>query len=266
MKNYLRLYFSDGQGSVSYNGPSPLSPNNPTLTAANDGLSTDAATGKTAQLGQTLGRAGDPAKILEDREIPMNGHRIFLDNTAGDTIGFDATLGVSLANRTGQAYQALWAIGGNSGGWSVFTDDAIDVILRFAGGGFTSLIVWNGNSVDPGKFVPDSPFIFGSGIGQFTTPLAAAGGGSIVNLAQGESFITADTTLGNLQINIDVVANQLKRQRFIVKKISSDVNNVILNMVAGTIQELGAAAASFTFNSQGQSVEFICDDLNAYII
>lgn len=266
MKNYLRLYFSDGQGSVSYNGPSPLSPNNPTLTAANDGLSTDAATGKTAQFGQTLGRAGDPAKLLEDREIPMNGHRIFLDNVAGDAIGFDATQGISLSNRTGQSYQAFWQIGLNAGSWKVFTDDAIDVIQNFGGGGSASQIVWNGNAVDPGKFVPDSPFIFGSGIGQFTTPIAAAGGGTIVNLAPGQSFILADTTLGNLQINIAVVANLLKRQRFVVKKVSSDVNTVTLNMVAGTIQAIGAPAATYAFNVQGQAVEFICDDLNAYII
>jgi hypothetical protein len=266
MKNYLKLYFSDGQGSSTYNGPSPFAPGNPTLIGANDGLSTDAATGKIAQLGQTLGRAGDPAKILEDREIPMNGHRIFLDNVLGETIGFDASLGISIFNTSGQSYQALWQITGNTGGWRVFTDDAIDVIMEFDGGGSTSQIVWNGNFVDPGKFVPDSPFIFGSGTGQTTTPIVALGGGSIVNLSQTESFITADTTAGNLQINIDVVANTLRKQRFVVKKISSDINTVTLNMIAGTIQAIGAPAASYAFNVQGQAVEFICDDLNAYII
>jgi Cu/Ag efflux protein CusF len=266
MKNYLKLYFSDGQGSSTYNGPSPFAPGNPTLIGANDGLSTDAATGKIAQFGQTLGRAGNPAQITEDRELPMNGHRIFLDNVAGETIGFDASLGISVFNNTGQSYQALWQITGNTGGWRVFTDDAIDVIMEFDGGGATSQIVWNGNSVDPGKFFPDSPFIFGSGVGQVATPIASLGGGSIVNLVQGQSFILADTTLGNLQINISVVANTLKKQRFIVKKVSNDINTVTLNMVAGTIQAIGAPAATYAFNVQGQAVEFICDDLNAYII
>lgn len=66
----------EGQGNVGYDFPAKSAPN--VLNAANDGLSTDAATAKIAQLGQTVGRAGNPAKLLETREIPLNGFSVLL--------------------------------------------------------------------------------------------------------------------------------------------------------------------------------------------
>src|SRR5713226_2586810 len=48
----------------------------PTVTAANDGAS---LTGTTLKLGQAVDAVGNPAKLLENREIPFNGFQLLLD-------------------------------------------------------------------------------------------------------------------------------------------------------------------------------------------
>ena len=80
---YLRIFY-EGMGNIFYEFPATAAPN--VLDAANDGLSTDLATAKIAQLGQATGRAGDPAKLLENREIPLNGFALLLKNS-GSALG-----------------------------------------------------------------------------------------------------------------------------------------------------------------------------------
>jgi Cu/Ag efflux protein CusF len=81
MRHFLRLFFSsEGQGNIGYDFPAANAAN--VLDAANDGLSTDAATAKIAQLGQTVGRAGNPAQLLENREIPLAAFGILLSGMA----------------------------------------------------------------------------------------------------------------------------------------------------------------------------------------
>ena len=102
-----------------------------TVVNANDGLSKDLATGTIAQLGQTVGRPGDPAALTEDREIPDVGHRLFFGKNNGidNIIGFSTSLGVFVANNTGFAFSAFWAIGIHSTVFQILTTDAQDTIL-----------------------------------------------------------------------------------------------------------------------------------------
>jgi hypothetical protein len=77
-------------------------------------------------------------------------------------------------------------------------------------------------------------------------------------------FTQADTTGGNVIFNLDPAV--LTGLTFVIKKTSADVNTVTLTPTSGTIQELGAAAANFVFNSQGQSVTVFCDGINFFVI
>lgn len=75
-----------GQGSLGYTpGKQPATP--ATVTGANNGLSLD---GTDVQLGQDVGAVGDPAALLNDREIPLSGFFIDLRGTTIRTLIDDA--------------------------------------------------------------------------------------------------------------------------------------------------------------------------------
>lgn len=66
--------------------------------SAANGLSVDLITGKIV-LGQVIGQAGDPAILLSDREVPLNGFRLnFKDSNGGNAYIGDAlaTLGIHI--------------------------------------------------------------------------------------------------------------------------------------------------------------------------
>lgn len=234
-----------------------------TLLGANDGLSTDLATGTIAQLGQAVGRPGNPAGLTEDREIPDNNHRLFFGKNDGvsNVIGFSTALGIFVANNTGQAFEAFWQIGANTNTFQIFTDDAVDILLSFNG---TAHITWNGDATNPGRFDIDAPWIMDQGFGYGELSFAS-GVNPAVTLTKNMTMILVDTTGGNFQLNVNVVAGQLANQQFTIKKISADVNTVTINMVAGTIQA-DVAAATYVFNVPGTAVTFKTGLLNANII
>lgn len=61
-------------GFLQYNSGWVLNPT--VMQGANNGLS---VSGTTAVLGQTVAQVGNPAQFLGDREIPLHGHKLFLD-------------------------------------------------------------------------------------------------------------------------------------------------------------------------------------------
>jgi hypothetical protein len=65
---------SQGQGSVSYNGPAAAAGGGGAVAGARNGLSIDGITD--VVLGQDIGAIGNPAALLSDREIPMQQHVI----------------------------------------------------------------------------------------------------------------------------------------------------------------------------------------------
>lgn len=235
-----------------------------TVLNANMGLSKDLATGTIAQLGQTVGRAGDPAAITEDREIPDQGHRLFFGKNDGvsNVIGFSTSLGVFVANNTGFSFSAFWNFGGHSTVFQILTNDAQDTDISFGSG--VAKISWNrqGSTETINKFLVDgAPWIMGAGEG---VRITAVTGVAVHNVAATESVITVDSTAGNVQVNLDPAV--IGSQRITVKKISSDANTITIHPTSGTIQELGAPAATFVFNSQGQSVTIVNDQTNFFII
>jgi hypothetical protein len=103
------------------------------LNAANDGLSTDAATSKIAQLGQTVGRAGDPAKLLEVREIPLNSFSVLID---GITAANAALILKQLASATNAPQLLFWDASNNEISRICFPDN--QGILIGANAGFSN--------------------------------------------------------------------------------------------------------------------------------
>jgi len=63
------------------------------VAAANNGLTLDTATGTIAQLGQDIAAVGNPAVLLNDREIPMNGFDFRMRNGANQQFLIDPTTG-----------------------------------------------------------------------------------------------------------------------------------------------------------------------------
>lgn len=96
MKSFLKKYYSpEGQGNIGYGQPIQSSGGGSgTLTGANDGLSLFGTT--IVQLGQDVAAAGNPAQILQDREVPMNAHVVNWNGGQhagyGDLIGLQSFL------------------------------------------------------------------------------------------------------------------------------------------------------------------------------
>jgi hypothetical protein len=176
-------------------------------------------------------------------------------------------LGFRVSNKSGFFAEWIGTIGGGSSRISSFTTDGNDGVIEFAQspGGSLADIVHNGDAVNPGRFdVAGCPWIMDNGIGHGNTPLTSVI--PVYALLVTDSILLIDTTAGNLRIDIGVVAGKYANQRFVFKKTSADVNTITLNMTAGTIQGVGAPAATFVFNTQGESIEIYVDALNAYII
>lgn len=64
-----------------------------TVTGANDGLS---LSGGRAVLGQTIGQSGDPAALLENKEVPLNGNSLSISES-----GTNGTVTIDFINGTG---------------------------------------------------------------------------------------------------------------------------------------------------------------------
>jgi hypothetical protein len=122
-----------GYGGSFFNGnAAPMAPS--AAVAANDGLS---LTGINARLGQLVGAAGDPAKLLQDREIPLNAFNLLMTG-----------IGALMLNKTVTTGEKLQLVGGflaeNGFGAKIQLDttgaDAIDLISA------SGTITINGNS------------------------------------------------------------------------------------------------------------------------
>jgi len=92
----------EGFGNVQYETAGTPSG---TPTGARNGLSVDATV--KAVLGQDVGAAGDPAGLLNDREIPDNGFTVWVGKAlAASRIGLSATQGIDATNTGGRILQS----------------------------------------------------------------------------------------------------------------------------------------------------------------
>jgi len=250
---YLRLFY-EGVGNVNYEFPP--SGASGVLNAANDGLSTDAATSKIAQLGQTVGRAADPAKLLEAREIPLNNNSLTLRNTFGaDSILLDEGEMIITGNHatTGGGHLEVTDISGGGNFDVLATNIDLTIMLSSL---FTRLTT----------ALPDI-WDFRGGI-QLRDGLAAkirSTVSSVIAVLNNDYLILVDTTAGSVVMNI-TPASLMNGQIINIKKVSSDANNITLNMVSGTILGVPPAASTFVFGSPGESISFMTDTVNSYII
>jgi len=109
----VRKYYQYGLGSIGYAEP-PATPGGvPALFAANNGLSLSTIAVGTVVLGQNVGQAGDPGKLISNREIPMNNFSLAFTgmNNSGNIIWKDDITG--LANY-------IKVLGQNSSGAEIF--------------------------------------------------------------------------------------------------------------------------------------------------
>lgn len=225
------------------------------VAAAKNGL---IETGGFTELGQAVGTLGDPAILLQDREIPLGGFRLFLGKNDGisDVIGFDAADGIAVSNAAGAILQAF-------NGSDTFN-------IEMPGGGIITLNFESGF----GLLTYDDNFSQLSWNRIFRTSGLRLGAASIVgpvsvSPSNAQTFFKCDTTAGNIIINLDpsiLNANGVNNNLLIFKKISADVNTITLTPTSGTIQELGAPAASFAFSAQGESISVMNDGTNFFIV
>lgn len=77
--------------------------------------------------------------------------------------------------------------------------------------------------------------------------------------------ILVDATAGDVTVTVDPT---LLKGTAIgnIKKTDASANNVIISVTGGTIQAIGAPAATLTFNTQGQSVTFQSDGTNLFVL
>lgn len=212
-----------------------------------------------AEWGQAFGTLLDPAALLHNIEIPDAGFLIFFgkNNGVDPVIAFDvAGGGLQISNSPGgnpkftifdgQQYSfqsdgsgSVCKIGFDSGLQLSF-DKTID------GGNGGALVASN-------AIVPDKNFIL---------PIAVLTG--LVNgITRNSAMLNkCDSTAGNVAIQIDPVITN--GSTFVFKKISGDANTVTITPQTGTIQELGAPAASLIFSGQGESFSIFSDGTNLF--
>lgn len=135
LQNPIRL-FREGLGNTIYGSPPGSGAGGGVAAvAANNGLMVaGTATNPIVQLGQPVGALGDPAKMIRDSQIPMNGFGIqFVGATHNDLIDSDGTFEIGgpssanavqtfiyLPNNYGQAYPGHGRGGGFFQGWQRF--------------------------------------------------------------------------------------------------------------------------------------------------
>lgn len=250
-----------GPGSVFFSGLTipPAAPG--TLIGADDGLS---VTANKARFGQPVGAAGDPAALLEDRETPDAGHRWFFgkNNGVDNVIGFSTSLGIFIANNTGQGYSAFWQIGANSTTLQIFTGDGKEITIAFEGG--TENLIYNSSPANLRRLEYSGPFVsqgLGAGHRAIVSAVTPAD-----NLLPKDFMLFVDTTGVGTNLVFNVNPALIPEQFFHIKKTSADVNTITITPTTGTIQGFGAPAATFAFNLQGQSVNIYSDGTNLFII
>jgi hypothetical protein len=250
MMQFLRLFYSgEGQGNIGYDIP-PASAAG-VLNAANDGLSTDLATGKIAQLGQTVNRPGDPAILLQDREIPNpGGFTVFFgkNNGIANVVGINSDFGISVANNNLIGFQYF----DGAKNFTIEMPSATTILMRWGAGTITFDTV-------TGVFTFNDA-IHTTGLGTSIVTSAAA----IINVTRNNFTYLIDTTAGNVVVNMDpaILAGQI----FDFKKISADANSITLTPTAGTIMDIPPAVASLAFSDPGASITVHCDGTNFFVI
>lgn len=245
-------------GSVFFSSLTPPPPAPGTLLGANNGLSTDAATGTIAQLGQTIARAGNPAALLQNREIVLAAFVLSLRKILGrDTIDLtEGAIDISGDSSSGT---------GSGGALLNMQDSNSTAAWNVLVGAATVLMTWDNTLVWRHTFGNSFVEMLGGLMIQDGIGLRLRNTASLVeSFADTDYAINMDTTGGNATVSLNPVtmrANRLGK----IKKVSIDANTITLNATSGLIVDIPPGAASFVFAAPGTCIEFQSDGTNIYI-
>ena len=258
MIDILRKYFSIGLGDLAYTEPSPQQAG--ALLGANNGLSKSTLTPNTAVLGQDQGQAGNPAQLLSNRDIPLNGFMVQMLQTLGtDFLQFlqgqiliDGTSGAGVVPTFGMNDQT-------GPDQFLITLDSAGIHFQFGGGVFmtwslTGGFVWSGPGVESRQNFTGG---FGGPMPTFIAPSGPSanppGMGAVIDTSGAAEVFSLDPV---------AMANRI----FWVKKKGTDVNSITINASSGLIFGDSGGVASFVFNGPGQSICLTADGTNFFII
>ena len=170
------------QGSISVNQKAPIvpAPGFPfTIGSARNGLSVD-ATGRIV-LGQDVGAIGDPAQLINNREIPLAGFTLDLRGITLNLLVDDATTDFLLTDAAANPFfdvdiaNHTWLIGDFNAGQNVlFADAATGTSMSYATG-FTILFSVGDNAAGTSSIL-QSPDI----VSRVELQHASSGGGGIL--------------------------------------------------------------------------------------
>jgi hypothetical protein len=252
---------SQGQGSISYSTPATTTGGGGggTVTAANDGLSLD-GTGAIVQLGQQVATALDPAKLLQNREVPLNGKTLAFRHTIGND---DVTIGAGSITIEGK--------GSIDGVPSILMNNleglfpAATIMLEqtFLTIDLDATLYWvldislgrlravgdplEVESIEPAIKTISANYIFG--LHDCTLVVDTSGGN--VGITVSPSLLKATGGHGRLCY---------------IKKKGTDANSVTITPSSGSIYADAGAAASYVFSFPGESITFQSDGTNLYVL
>lgn len=250
--NLIRKFFDAGMGNIEYDTPSRVGANGAPI--ANNGLSESTVTAGTIVLGQNFFQAGNPANLLSNRHIPLNTHTIFIIDTVNDGISISGgRIGIT-GDLTGNLF--LSNLNGVNSNQLDLTVTSAGVAFDF-GGVSNGILSW--------VFATKHLFYTGAidvrAINLATRTVAAA----VVTFGDSDTTILADTSGGNINVNVDPTTLFAGRMGW-VKKLGVDLNTVTITPTSGSIFGGAGAQASFTFSGAGESIQFQSDGTNLYVL
>lgn len=235
------------------------------VAAANDGLSQVAGVSK---LGQSIAAAGDPSKLLEAREIVLNGNTIaFVDRATGNIMEILPDGSLAFNNSNGSLLQAQWTLGADSTSFNINTDDGKEIIFDFAGG--VASMVFNSSADGNLERFDFSQPVISTGSGDSYDEIDAIGTPALT-MNKNHGTIIYDTSGGNGIVNIN--PSLFPKQKFTIKKRLDDLNTITLNNIHAAGKIFGSAGnastSSFIFSDPGESVtiQASADGINLMVI
>ncbi len=227
------------------------------VTGAFDGTSIN---GTLVQLGQTVAKPGDPAKLVGPVEVPLNGKTVSFRNVLGaDTV--DITEGA--VDITGDSGSGTGAGGASFVMIDSVTGDSFSVFVDNIG----VLMTWDGGLIWQHKF-GDSFLTMLGGLmlrDGFGAKIRSNGVNLVETFGDTDFTLLMDTGTGNATVALDPVSMRAGRIGNI-KKISADANTITLNAASGVIVDVPPGAAAFVFNNPGANIQFQSDGVNIYIL
>lgn len=201
-KSPIDLLQREGVGNINYSEPlgglPGVTPPPPTLIGANNGLSVSSINPQIVVLGQNVGQAGNPAQLISNREIPMNGMTLTFRDVGNGSIIIKESAGTTLTTP-----QVLWqdSLGNEVG--RINMQAQLVLIGKLAGAAITTnrqTVI--GYNALPVQAAGDQNVIIGDFSSQFAT---ASRGDTVVGSAAIHRFYTGGAATFNTAIGLSAL-------------------------------------------------------------